>query len=241
MTFPESTPIEAAPDIESVGCEKCGQQHDPRKCTGHRKNPLRPCSNWPVRGIKVCTAHGGGSRHSKEAGRRKLGIAAVGKAAGVYGVPRVVDPATGLIEEFWRTAGIVARLEPVIAKLSAEELTFGTAEVAETSGVPEWSNDADTGDEEQRAKAKELTPSERRTVKRAAPSIWLKIFNEERDRLSRLGIEIMRLGLEQQRDAYVREQASVFTDLLAQLNLSDEQRREAVRLLRALDRQVTAS
>lgn len=49
-------------------CEKCGQVHNPRKCTGHKsirdaetRELLRiePCGKYPRRGLTVCDSHGG--------------------------------------------------------------------------------------------------------------------------------------------------------------------------------------
>lgn len=56
------------------GCGRCGQTHDPRKCTGHvdeEDGSLRPCLAFPVRGATVCVKHGGGAPQVKAAAARR--------------------------------------------------------------------------------------------------------------------------------------------------------------------------
>ena len=142
--------------------------------------------------------------------------------ANAYGIPRHIDPADGLIEEYWRTAGIVAGLETAVAALPQGELVWGVAEISQ---------------DEAAAEAGDGHPAAVRSVKkRAGLNALVKLFNEERDRFARLGVEIVRLGLEARRDEYVRAQVEVFASVLLSpdLALSQEQRETAARLLRGL-------
>jgi hypothetical protein len=144
------------------------------------------------------------------------------RTADLYGIPRHIDPADGLIEEYWRTAGIVAGLEKKVASLPESELTWGVTEVTEGEGT---------------ALDEAGNPVAAKVVKRrASVNVWVRLFNEERDRYSKLGIEIVRLGLEARRDEYIRAQVEVFAGVLLSpdLALSAEQRETAARLLRAL-------
>lgn len=57
------------------GCERCGQVHDPRKCTGHvdlEDGSLRPCGRFPLQGSRVCTSHGAATKAARAAARRTL-------------------------------------------------------------------------------------------------------------------------------------------------------------------------
>jgi hypothetical protein len=142
--------------------------------------------------------------------------------ASIYGIPRHVDPAIGLIEEYWRTAGIVAGLETRVAELHPEELTWGVAEIADFESAASEDGDG--------------RPA-RQVKKRSGLNALVKLFNEERDRFAKLGVEIVRLGLEARRDEYIRAQVEVFARVLLspELSLSEGQRETAARLLRNLE------
>lgn len=166
-------------------------------------------------GIGACKLHGGttpnGIRHALTVKARE--------EAQIYGIPRHIDPVDGLIEEYWRTAGIVAGLEAKVRDIPHAELIWG---ITETTTIP----DQDGGQ-----------PAEVRKS-RAVPNVWVKLFNEERDRFAKLGVEIIRLGLEARRDEYIRVQVDAFAAILLhpQLALTDGQRQTAADLLRDLDK-----
>jgi len=199
-------------------------RRDKTHCGGRKRQGEGTCTRpagWgtPHVGIGACKLHGGTTPNAITHANRTLAR----MTANAYGIPRHIDPHEGLIEEYWRSAGIVAGLEAKVATIPTEDLVWG---VAETSTFPE-------GDDEDgnRRNGGPVTKS------KAAPNIWLKLFNEERDRYAKLGLEIVRLGLEARRDQYVRAQVSAITGVLLnpQLALSEDQRRTAASLLRALD------
>ena len=227
-------------NLTAVGqvCVKCGLDHNGR-CRGHRTRyddngkPV-PCKRWPVRGLAVCTNHGGGTKQSRAAAVRNLEHAAQFTSAMRFGVPRHVDPADGLIQEYWLCAGLVdfyqARVREIERAAGHDGLVFGTVEQSE---------ELDTGDPDMELDAQgnvTATPRlKRRTVRRAVPSVWLTLLNAERDRYTKLGIEIARLGLEARRDEYIRLHVNPFVAVLDGLDLTPEQRAKAGSLLRALD------
>lgn len=135
------------------------------------------------------------------------------KAIQVFGVPRHIDPAQGLMEEYWRSAGIVLGLERIVMHIKVEDFA---APDEPTPG--------------------KVNGVERSVIEKVGPVQWMKVFNEERDRWARLGIEIVRLGLEARRDEYIRAQVEVFAQVLLDpaLELTDGQRQTAARLLRGL-------
>ena len=197
-------------------------------CDGPRKHGQGPCTQkagWgtPHPGIGRCKLHGGCLPGPVAAAQR----AAAREMANLYGIPRHVDPADGLIEEYWRTAGIVAGLEQLVAGIPQDDLVFGVSEVKQTE--PDESTEPSEGG----------SAPVREVKRRAAPNVWLKLFTEERDRYAKLGIEIVRLGLEARRDEYIRAQVEVFAGVLQapELDLSPEQLVVAARLLRALGAQ----
>lgn len=170
-------------------------------------------------GIGACRHHGGSTPNANKHAQ----VILARQTANAYGIPRHIDPADGLIEEYWRTAGIVAGLEAKVRSLPEEELIWG---VTETTELP-----ASDDDEGHRVPAKV-------TKSKAVPNIWLKLFNEERDRFAKLGVEIIRLGLEARRDEYIRVQVDAFAAILLhpQLALTEGQRQTAAGLLRDLDK-----
>lgn len=193
-------------------------------------------------GQTVCMVHGGKAGRAKARAVERVAQAEIVEAVQVFGVPVPIDPATGLIQEYWRSHGIVKALERLVSAIRAEDLTFGVVEVTETEGARDWPTDK--GDDDRMTielggvsidlSSKSLIPSERKTVKRAGVVTVVKMFNEERDRFAKLGEIITRLGLEAQRDAYVRDQAVLLADVLGQLNLTKDQRRKAAELLRGM-------
>jgi len=191
-------------------------------CGARRRTNGQPCgkpagAGTPHLGIGACSIHGGNMRNHIISAERQLAR----QTASIYGIPRHIDPGHGLIEEYWRTAGIVSGLEAKVASLEEGDVVWGVIEVQEEPGT-------DGGDAS--------LPT--RTVKsRATLNTWVKLFNEERDRFRSLGRDIVALGLEARRDEYIRAQVEVFAGVLLSpdLALTEEQRQTAGRLLRALE------
>lgn len=224
-------------------CARCGRAHvthwGKASCTAHRSQrdetgSLVPCAGPRIRGLKVCQTHGGKSKRARAAAAkaqaREADRKAVEKAARIFGVPRQIDPVQGLIESYWRSAGLVEAYERMAAHLTAEDLGFGviTETTKETTTAFPDGLAVPDGYEAPRE-------IETRTTRGVRKNIYVKLLDEERDRFERLGAEIVRLELEVRRDEYIRTQVDTFARVLGMLNLSDEQRRTAARLLRDLD------
>lgn len=225
-------------------CAKCDKMHltgfGKPACKAHRTKldplgQLVPCKQSPARGLDVCLTHGGKTKRAKalsaKAREEHDRRAAAETVLRIFGRPRQIDPAVGLIEEYWRSAGIIAQLEEVVGAMAVDELVWGK-EREETKTAALDVEEADALDP-----AVPTTKTETKTIRAARPSVWLKMFNEERDRFIKLGVEIVRLGLEARRDEYVRAQVDVFASVLLDpsLGLTAEQRVIAAAKLRALD------
>lgn len=224
---------EKPPKSPIANCDECHQPHiAPRwgqpSCRAHHArrdengNKI-PCSANRVRGMEVCVKHGGSSPQARRAATVKVVVATIAERANkIFGIPRHIDPAQGLIEEYWRSAGLVRAYEAVVMGLKPDALVWGIVERQVTTGT-EGGEDGVDGDVA-------------RTTARANINTWIKLFNEERDRWTKLGVEIARLGLEARRDEYIRAQVEVFASVLLspELGLSVGQRRVAARLLRGL-------
>lgn len=228
-------------NLAAIGsaCVKCGNDHNGR-CRGHRTRrdeagKLQACKRWPLRGLEVCTNHGGGTQQSRAAARRNLEYTDTLRAAISFGVPRHVDPADGLIQEYWLCAGLVVfyteRVREIERAAGHEGLVFG---VVERSEELDTSNSAAETSEDG-TRLERVPGMKARTVRRAAPNVWLTLLNAERDRYAKLGVEIAKLGLEARRDEYIRLHVSAFIGVLEGIELTPEQRARAGVLLRELD------
>lgn len=221
-------------------CPKCLRQHatpwGKPSCAKHRtkrddNGNLQPCLGHPLHGADACRFHGGGTPRSRAKAKRVLAEAAqreaLARAVHVFGIPRAIDPAEGLIEEYWRSAGIVSQLENLVSRLEVDDIGYGV--ITETTKATKVEGAAD-GESNVESAIEVVTT----TTRGARQHVLVKAFNEERDRFRALGTEITRLGLEARRDEYVRAQVDVFSAVVDKLNLTDEQRRILARELRAL-------
>ncbi len=202
--------------------------HFKTTCGARRRTNGEPCAKpaghgTPHRGIGACSIHGGNMPNHLINAERKIAR----QTASIYGIPRHIDPSNGLIEEYWRTAGIVSGLEAKVTSLDEGEVVWGITDISEE----------DLGENRVDADGQPIKPAARVVKSRAGLNTWIKLFNEERDRFRALGTDIVRLGLEARRDEYIRAQVEVFAGVLLSpdLGLSEVQRQTAGRLLRALE------
>lgn len=171
-------------------------------------------------GTGRCKRHFGSTRAHVVAAQKEQAL----KVLNGYGVKRRVDPRDGIIEEYWRTAGIVEWLEARVQALDEADLMWGVVE--EKTGIgPDG-----TGGPVHEVKRK------------AARNVWLGQFENERKKFSDLGIEIVRLGLEARRDEYAQRMGSQAQQFLSRamdrVALAPEARAELVAALLA---EVTAA
>lgn len=167
------------------------------KCSGHRSDGS-PCGNWPMTGQRVCKKHGGASPQAKAAAERRLQAEQAARAVQTFGLPREVDPRDALLEEVYRTAGAVDWLGEQVRKLETSAVVWGRAEESD-QGVKD----------------------------KAAPSIWVQLFQQERQHLVRVCKETVQAGVEERRVRLAEQQGSmlagVIKAILGDLDLSPEQ------------------
>lgn len=73
-------------------CDRCGEPHDPRRCTGHAKRSGRQCQSYPLAGGTVCRKHGGSAPQVRAANARNVAAARVERVAARLGYPIDIDP-----------------------------------------------------------------------------------------------------------------------------------------------------
>jgi hypothetical protein len=155
-----------------------------------------------------CKLHDGATpTHLRAAERREAE-----RAVAVFGVPREVDPQVALLEEVHRAAGHVAWLGEVVAHLGKNKVVHG---IVRTVQLPDGS----------------------RTVEaRAAINVWVKLYQEERDRLVRVAKAAIDAGVEERQvrlaEGQAQQLAQVIRAILTDLghDLGDQRVRQVVRL-----------
>lgn len=100
-------------------CQQCGQPH--ARCSAHTRAG-NPCGQPPMTDQTVCKMHGGKAPQALDAAVRRRQEREALLAAEAFGLPRVVDPHTALLEELHRTAGAVAWLDAVVADLKLQQV-----------------------------------------------------------------------------------------------------------------------
>ncbi|MFN2636891.1 MAG: hypothetical protein ABR585_07695 [Gemmatimonadaceae bacterium] len=171
----------------------CDKQH----CHGKRKGDSgelchRP-SGWGTdhAGLGKCKLHGGSTPTHKAAAKVELAR----RAVATYGLPREVDPAVALLEEVHRTAGHVAWLSEVVGAMDDGELVWGVVEEIERSG-------GQLGSE---------------TTHRAAPSIWLDLYRQERAHLARVSKDAIAAGIAERQVRLAESQGAIVVDIIRRI------------------------
>lgn len=182
-------------------CPKCGQTHDPEKCTGHNSRGL-PCGNRPIRGGAVCSTHGGSAPQVRDAAAARLQARTALLAAEAFGLPRTIDPHTALLEELHRTAGAVQWLGAIVADLDQGAIAWGRTR--------EKIGGEDAG-----------------TTNEARPSAFVSLWQAERKHLVEVSRACITAGIEERRvrlaEQAGQQLAAVVRAVLDRLGLSDEQ------------------
>jgi hypothetical protein len=155
-----------------------------------------------------CKLHGGATpTHLRAAQRREAE-----RAVGLFGLPREVEAHQALLEEVHRAAGHVAWLGEVVGGLDKNQVVHGITRTVQH-------------------------PDGTRTVEsRAAVNPWVKLYQDERDRLVRVAKAAMDAGVEERRVRLAEQQAqrlaAVIRAILTDLghDLEDDRVRKVVRL-----------
>jgi hypothetical protein len=193
-----------------AGMDACISHADSdKRCTARSKGRMKAghdderCGNWAAPGQTVCRFHGGASKRSRTAGKRRQAEQEVKRLVVTFGLPRDIAPEAALLEEIHRTAGAVAWLEAQIRDLSRDALTWGTTKVKEGG-------------------------EDRGTTEEAVPHVLLRIYQTERAHLVKVCTEAIRVGLEERQVKLAESQgalvAHAITAILDDLKLTAEQR-----------------
>ena len=158
-------------------------------CLAHRKSDGKPCGGQPRNGADVCRMHGASAPQVKAAAAERVRQAEIVEAARVYGVPREIEPAIGIREEIWRTAGAISWLGEIVAGLKQEDIVFGTTRLERSSGTGQRGADTESSTAVREAK---LNP-------------WVELLFRERRHFAEICAKAVALGLAE-RDVQLAEQ-----------------------------------
>ncbi len=149
------------------------------RCTATAKGSGERCKRRPIPGGTVCVKHGGGAPAVRAAAEQRLLERHALVAAESFGLPREVDPHTALLEELHRTAGAVQWLGAIVADLENDAIVWG--KVKETHGT-QLEKGTDNG-----------------TTKAAQVNVFVRLWQEERDRLAKVAKTCVDVGIEERR------------------------------------------
>lgn len=178
------------------------------QCTATSKQTGNQCRNTAVPGLKVCRIHGGSTARAKAAAARNLETQRARDAANQLGIPLDVSPQQALLDEVQRAAGMVAYYGQKVAEIAeqdANRLVNGVTRVEQREGFQAGTT---------------------KTVE-ATTSVWLRLWNEERDRLTRVAAAALKAGIEERRVQLAEAQGALIADvirrILNRLNLTPDQ------------------
>ena len=183
------------------------------------RQPAGSRTNHPRYGR--CWRHGGDTPTQIKAAQ----MAMIQDAAMLYGVPRTVDPVVGLMEEYYRTLGLVEAYEAMVMQLSPSEIFWGVQTIEESEPGA-----TDGGDES-------LTPPERKVKSGAGISLIVQQLDRERDRSVRIAETILKLDIENRRVGLEQSHVAMLVSILLdpELSLTQDQRRVVARRFRERD------
>ena len=183
------------------------------------RQPAGSRTNHPRYGR--CWRHGGDTPTQIKAAQ----MAMIQDAAMLYGVPRTVDPVVGLMEEYYRTLGLVEAYEAMVMQLSPGEIFWGVQTIEESEPGA-----TDGGDES-------LTPPERKVKSGAGISLIVQQLDRERDRSVRIAETILKLDIENRRVGLEQSHVAMLVSILLdpELSLTQDQRRVVARRFRERD------
>lgn len=163
-----------------------------RRCQAQSKQTGEQCKAWAVPGALVCRHHGGRAPQVQRKAAENLAAEAARRAATQLAVPIDTTPEQALIDEVKRAAGMVAfyqaRVEEV-DQTNREDLVWGMTKNDMSGEFPGPTYEA-------------------------TPSVWLQLWNQERDRLVRVAAAAIKAGIEERRVKLAESQGEMVATML---------------------------
>lgn len=180
-------------------CDRCGQEHLHRyngpSCTKHVDAPaddgtvaLRPCKNFRRKGQDICGYHGGAAPRALVTGRRNETERKAAKMADRLAVPIKTNATDALLGQIEVWAG----LEAFYARKVAEAQEAGGDDALVWGKTKDKTGGDDAG-----------------TTHEAAPNVWITLHERASDRLAKMCVDSIRIGIEEKRVRLAAQQGEV--------------------------------
>lgn len=186
---------------------------DPAKCQATSKKRGDQCKNYPVRGLRVCLRHGGGSKKARTAATRNLEQEKLTRVARRLGTPHEnLDPAQALLDLVASKAGEVEWLRHQVELLETDgDLWWGETKVVGKDN-PEFGEQFERTEE-------------------ARQHVVYTLLHKAQDQLAKYAAETLKAGVDE-RQVKLAEQTgaqfeAVLTSLLAAISATPEQMQTA--------------
>lgn len=166
-------------DPDRPACPKDCDGSEHTYCRGHT-NVWQDCTQWRIKGGKVCKTHGGSAPQVKAAAAERVRVEKVRKMAATYGAPRDVSPDAFLLELVSISAGAVWWLREIISELDPGALVYGEKQTTHQEGHgPEGPVDITT------------------VVHGAGINVWMEMYLAEREHGRKASSDALRAGVEE--------------------------------------------
>jgi hypothetical protein len=181
------------------------------QCSATAKSTGRRCTRPAVQGATVCRYHGGSAPQTARKAARRLALGEALAELGRLGRPVEVDPAEAMLEMVYEAAGNVAVLRQLVQRLQVNDVDAGTGaiegEIENRRGEPPVPGIGDIDRSELGVSiASRVDPGNWK----AAPHVWVVMYDEERERLVRwskacrdAGVDERRVRLAEDRGAQI--------------------------------------
>lgn len=192
------------------------------QCSARAKSTGRQCTRLAVAGGTVCRYHGGSAPQTASKAGRRLALGEALAELVKLGRPVEIDPAEAMLEMVYEAAGNVAVLRRLVQQLRVNEVDRGTGaiegEAENRRGEPPVPGIDDIDRSELGASmASRVDPGNWK----AAPHVFVVMYDEERERLVRwskmcrdAGVEERRVQLAEDRGAQIARVLTVAAGLM---------------------------
>jgi hypothetical protein len=180
------------------------------RCWGKAKSTGKQCTKWAMKGQKVCRTHGGAAPQNLAKAQERISEQKAAALVATYGLKIETTATEALLDEVQWTAGHVAWLRERVQEI--ESVADGDdGENALVWGVTK----------------KKTGGQDFGTTAEAVPSIWLRLYQQERAHLVKVCAEAIKAGIEERRIQLAEQQgalvAQAIRKILGELQLTPEQ------------------